>query len=80
MSVVLFVENRQVCRRIPLPALNDADYSVCLEGGSFFVEENITLHFEIVNNVWRICPEGGYRLYVLGGQEAVPVKRPFASR
>ena len=78
MSVVLFVENRQVCRRIPLPALNDADYSVCLEGGSFFVEENITLHFEIVNNVWRICPEGGYRLYVLSGQEAVPVKRPFA--
>ena len=73
MSTVLTFQNEQVYHRHLLPAMNNADYYYTLVGKKFCLEESLELHLEIINKVWRICPDTSCRMEIIEDGARRPV-------
>lgn len=62
MAVLLSIYSKKSFRELVLPPINNADYQVVLESDYFELQEDIIIHFEIINGIWRIKRNINYRI------------------
>ncbi|MBQ8305260.1 MAG: type VII secretion protein EssC [Blautia sp.] len=61
MKITFFT--KEGCREERLPDKNNEDHYVVLPGTFLGLNEALSVHFEVLEETWRICPEEGYALF-----------------
>ncbi len=62
MGLIVSVYTRKYFQEFILPPIHDADHSLDLYRSRFGLKADITLRLEVVDEVWRICPDDSYRI------------------
>ena len=58
MKITFFT--KEGCREERLPDKNNEDHYVVLHGTFLGLNEALSVHFEVLEETWRICPEEGF--------------------
>ena len=66
MGFIISVCSGRFLQEYTLPAVNNADHCVVLYRTMFKTRTDISLCFEVIDNIWRLCPAGNYGIYVRG--------------
>ncbi len=64
MGLVISVYTKEAFKEFVMPAINNADYSFVLNKNYFNLREDISLDFEVINEVWKIRMSKSYRVYL----------------
>ena len=60
MSMILMIHTEEICKEYVLPSLYNSDVSIVLPKDTFGFYDDIILHLEIVENVWRFSNHSAY--------------------
>ena len=63
MGVVVAIYTKSYFQEVILPQVNNADYSLDIHRNLFGLAEDLSVRFENLDGVWRICPHETYRIY-----------------
>lgn len=64
MGLVIAIYTREAFKEYVMPAVNNADYSVMLNKNYFNLHKDISLDFEVINDIWKIKCSDSYRIYL----------------
>ena len=64
MGLVIAVYTKEAFKEYVVPAVNNADYSIVLNKNYFNLRSDISLDFEVINEVWKIKCGKNYRIYL----------------
>ena len=63
MGYVIAVYTKEAFKEFLLPSTNNADYDLVLHKDEFLLRDDLHIQFEVMDNIWRICPGKQYRLF-----------------
>ena len=63
MGIVVAIYTKSYFQEVILPQVNNADYSLNIHRNLFGLAEDMSVRFENLDGVWRICPHETYRIY-----------------
>ena len=64
MGLVIAVYTKEAFKEYVLPAINNADYSLVINKNIFNLRRDISLEFEVINDVWKVKTNKAYRIYL----------------
>ena len=56
MGLVIAIYTKEAFKEYIFPAINNADYSLTLGKNTFNLRKDISLEFEVINDVWKLKP------------------------
>ena len=57
MGLVIAIYTKEAFKEYIFPAINNADYSLTLGKNTFNLRKDISLEFEVINDVWKFLTE-----------------------
>ena len=64
MGLVIAVYTKEAFKEYVLPAINNADYSLVINKDIFHLRGDISLEFEVINDIWKVKTSKSYRIYL----------------
>ena len=64
MGLVIAVYTKEAFKEYVLPAINNADYSLVINKDVFNLRKDISLEFEVINDVWKVKAGKTCRIYL----------------
>ena len=64
MGLVIAIYTKEAFKEYIFPAINNADYSLTLGKNTFNLRKDISLEFEVINDVWKLKPGKDYHVYL----------------
>ena len=64
MGLVIAIYTKEAFKEYVVPAVNNADYSIVLNKNYFNLRSDISLDFEVINDVWKIKKSDSCRIYL----------------
>ena len=63
MGLVIAIYTKEAFKEYIFPAINNADYSLTLGKNTFNLRKDISLEFEVINDVWKLKPGKDYHTF-----------------
>ena len=64
MGLVIAIYTKEAFKEYVVPAINNSDYSIVLNKNYFNLKSDISLDFEVINDVWKVKKSDSCRIYL----------------